>query len=76
MANVYDHTSKIMSNIYDLVEYENASSWKQFFTDYIRSVTNGTKYQYNKTRLNKIYLENADKIKAVIPDNIRILLGL
>lgn len=76
MANVYDHTSKIMSNIYDLVEYENASSWEQFFTDYIRSVTNGTKYQYNKTRLNKIYLENADKIKAVIPDNIRILLGL
>lgn len=54
----------VLDNPADYIESSNYFSWEQFFTAYLIECTNGTPFQYQKDKLNLVYVipNNSEKI--------------
>ena len=55
----------------DYIESSNFFSWELFFADYLIDVTKDTVFKYQKSKLNKVYLNetNSKRIVSEIFDN-------
>ena len=64
--------SKILEAPYDYIESSQYFSWERFFTALLVEKTSHTYLQYNKSVLNKAYLQEHEKelISAVLPKGI------
>lgn len=67
---------QILANPSDYVESVEFFSWEQFFTSLLIKETRGTWLQYQKAKLNEVYLhkKQVDAIAAVLPETIRKLI--
>lgn len=63
-----DETSRMLESPSDYVESSEFMSWEQFFTDYLRQLTNGTQFEYKKAELAEAYCveRNAARVMALI----------
>ena len=64
--------SKILEAPFDYIESSQYFSWERFFTALLVEKTNNTYLQYNKSVLNRSYLQEHEKqmILAVLPKGI------
>ncbi len=60
-----ENLQEIMAKPYDYIDSEKYFSWEQFFTEVLQDVTNGTVYQYKKSKLNPVYLHESNKMKIL-----------
>ena len=63
-----DRLEDVLKNTSEYVESSEYFSWENFFTAYLIAQTNRTPFQYQKTKLNPVYLQpaNRERIAAEI----------
>ncbi len=64
---------EVLEHPEDYIDSRMYFSWEQFFTDFIRTGTNGTQAEYHKNKLAGYYLDgrNRERIMYSIPDEIQ-----
>lgn len=67
---------QVLTDPSNYIDSESFFSWEQFFTNLLVQETKGTWLQYQKTKLNEVYLHKrqVDAIVAVLPEAIRNLI--
>lgn len=69
-TKIVDGIEPILENPADFIESSRYISWERFFTDVLVEKTKGTYLQYNKKKINPVYLQEKiknDVIKAMKP---------
>ena len=64
----------ILENTPDYADSREYMSWEQFYTKLIMDLTEGTKMQYTKSKLNDYYLleRNMEIVKRELPKQVKI----
>ena len=57
--------AELLAKPYDYIDSEKYFSWEQFFTHVLQNATQGTVYQYTKSRLKPVYLHENNKMKIL-----------
>ena len=55
----------MLAKPYAYIDSEKYFSWEQFFTEVLQDSTKGTIYQYEKSKLNPVYLHENNKMKIL-----------